>query len=145
MKRASIKLLASVVFLVALATTIGKTNHEGWLTAWFLLFIFVGLPIFILAWIDLGKVLRSVERPSYVVRVLGLVFGAPQALFGLVSIVLGVSLIGWVLYNSFIQTQPQYSGGFLTFGIGPALVLFGAYWVRAAFRKGTVTNESPTA
>ena len=49
MKTAITKLLAIVAFLALLAGAIGSTTHEGWLTAWFLLFIFVGLPILILA------------------------------------------------------------------------------------------------
>ena len=65
----------------------------------------------------------------------GIFFGAPQALLGAISIVLGLSIAGWVLYNSFIERQSEYSGGFLTFGIAPALVLFGLYSVRVAFKR----------
>ncbi len=68
-------------------------------------------------------------------RTLGVVMGVPQALLGLISAGVGLSIIGWVLYNTFIERQPQYSGGFLTLGIGPTLVLFGLAWVRSAFRN----------
>ncbi len=131
--------------MLVLAAAIGKTNHEGWLTAWFVLFIFVGLPVFILTWIDLGKALRSVENPPRIVRAFGVLLGIPQALLGLMSIILGGTLIGWVLFNTLIERQPQYRGGFLTFGIGPALVLFGWLWLRAAFRNDLKTTEKSSS
>ncbi|MCC5811788.1 MAG: hypothetical protein JJU06_15565 [Ectothiorhodospiraceae bacterium] len=136
MKAASKRFLAVIVFLTALVGVIASTTHEGWLTAWFLLLIFVGLPVFILAWIDLGSALRSLDNPTALQRAAGVLFGVPQAVFGVVSIAIGLSIVCWVLYNSLVEEQPQYSGGFLTLGIGPALVIFGVYWARAAFKRG---------
>ena len=144
MKRSIIKLLSSIVLIIVLGAVISNTDNESWLTAWFILLIFVGLPILILSWIDLGHKLREIEKPSFVVRVLGVLFGIPQALLGLVSFGIGVSIIGWVLYNTFIETLPQYRGGFLTFGVASALVLFGIYWLQAAFvREGHGQNDEP--
>ena len=133
MKVATIKLLTVVALLTVLVGAIGATTHQGWLTAWFLLFIFVGLPIFILSWIDLGSALRGLDNPSSLQRVLGILFGVPQAILGMTAIFIGLSLVGWVLYNSLVETQSQYSGGFLTLGVGPAMVIFGIYWAYAAF------------
>jgi len=76
--------------------------------------------------------------------VLRLILRIPRVLGGLLSIILGLSIIGWVLYNSFVETQPEYSGGFLTFGIGPTLVLVGAYWLRTAFTRGIVDDNDQT-
>lgn len=135
MKAAITKLLAIVAFLALLAGAIGSTTHEGWLTAWFLLFIFVGLPVLIVAWIDLGSELRRLENPTLFQKVLGVLFGVPQAVLGVTSVLIGLSIVGWVLYNSLVETQPQYSGGFLTLGVGPALVVFGLYWARVAFKR----------
>lgn len=135
MKAATTKLLAIVTFLMVLAGAIGSTIHEGWLTAWFLLFIFIGLPVLILAWIDLGSALRSLDNPTPLQRVLGVLFGVPQVVLGITSVVIGISIVGWVLYNSLVETQPQYSGSFLAIGVGPALVIFGFYWVRAALKR----------
>ncbi|GGD79487.1 hypothetical protein [Lacimicrobium alkaliphilum] len=142
MKAVTTKLLAIVVFLTVLAGAIGSTIHEGWLTTWFLLFIFVGLPVLILAWIDLGSALRSLDNPTPLQRMLGVLFGVPQAVLGITSVFIGLSIVGWVLYNSLVEMQPQYSGSFLTLGVGPALVIFGLYWARAAFkREGKSEND----
>lgn len=135
MKAATIKLFAVISFLAALAGAIGSTTHEGWLTVWLLLFIFVGVPVLILAWIDLGSAFRSLDDPTSLQKGLGILFGVPQAVFGITSIAIGLSIVAWVLYNSLIEEQSQYSGGFLTFGVGPALVIFGFYWARAAFKQ----------
>lgn len=137
-----LKLAAASVFLVCIAWFISLTNSDGWLTLWFVLFIFVGLPFFVLSWIDLGQSLREVINPSRVTRTLGILFGVPQALLGLVSILFGSAIVVWVIYNSFVERQPQYSGGFLTLGIGPALALAGWYWLRQAFsRPSEVESE----
>ena len=89
----------------------------------------------ILLGMDLGRKLRALRSPSALQRVAGILLGVPQALFGLLSIALGASIGCWVLYNSFVQKQPQYSGGFLTFGISPALILVGAAWTARSFRR----------
>lgn len=68
------------------------------------------------------------------VRLLGFAMGMPQALFGVGVAIIGLGIIGWVLYNSFVERQEQYSGGFMTLGMGPVLVLFGTAWLRSAFR-----------
>lgn len=38
----------------------------------------------------------------------------------------GLAIIGWVIYNSLIRRLPEYTGGFLTFGLGPIMVFFTA-------------------
>ena len=66
---------------------------------------------------------------------MGVVFGLPQAVFGLLAVVCGISIIAWALYNSLVERRTEYSGGFLTFGLGPILALFGGLWLREAFAK----------
>lgn len=144
MNRSIVKLLSSVALLLVLGVAISNTQNDSWLTAWFILFSFVGLPILILSWIDLGHSLRAIEDPPLVIKVLAVLFGVPQAIFGLISFGIGVSIVGWVLYNTLIETLPQYSGGFLTFGVATALVLFGIYWIREAFlREEHGQNDDP--
>jgi hypothetical protein len=105
------------------------------ISGWFGLGIPIGLLLSILYWLDLGRELRANPPANRTLRILGFLMGVPQALFGLLCLVAGVSIIGWVLYNSFWHRDPHYTGGFLTFGIGPLLSLFGIGWLVDAFRR----------
>ncbi len=104
---------------------------------WFGLGIPVGLVLSILYWFDLAQELRSTPNPSRVVRAAGLLMGVPQAIFGFLCALIGMGIVAWVLYNTFVERQPQYSGGFLTLGVGPALVLFGLGWLASAFNRNS--------
>jgi protein-S-isoprenylcysteine O-methyltransferase Ste14 len=132
-RRSAFKLGLVLFLLAILAVCISQTKNDGWLTLWFLLFIFVAVPLLILSWVDLGRAIRGAENPTRLLLTLGVIFGLPQALLGIFAIICGVSIVGWVLYNSFVKRQSEYSGGFLTFGIGPALAVFGWLWLREAF------------
>jgi hypothetical protein len=126
--RTSRKLALAFALLVA---SILLLRFNGW----FGLGILVALPLVILWWFDLGSELRSSPSPSRLVRVGGLLMGLPQAVFGLVCLVAGLSLICWVLYNTFWEIHPFYTGGFLTFGLGPLLALFGLGLLFDAFSR----------
>jgi hypothetical protein len=142
MKAAIIKLLASIAVFLLLCIAIGYTKDENWLGAWFLLLIYGAFPVLILAWIDFGHALRNAPSSSKVLFVLGVIFGLPQALLGLLALVAGIAIVGWVLYNSFIARLPEYTGGFLTFGLGPVLALFGLFWLREAFIRQPCAPET---
>ncbi len=43
------KLSLTILFIAALCVAIWQTSDEAWLTAWFLLFFFVGIPLLLLA------------------------------------------------------------------------------------------------
>lgn len=137
------KFLLSLAFFGTFCGAIAITKNESRLTAWFLLLIYVAFPVLILTWVELARAFRN--SPSPTLFILGVILGLPQALFGLFSVIAGVSIIGWVLYNTFITRQPEYTGGFLTFGIGPILTLFGVFWIREAFTRQDVTHEEPPA
>lgn len=104
---------------------------------WFVLGIPAALVFSILYWLDLAQELRSRPNKSRVVLVAGLLMAVPQALFGLLCALMGIGIVAWVLYNSFVERQPQYLGGFLTLGVGPALVLFGLGWLASAFSRSS--------
>ena len=89
MHKAITKLISSIALLFILGVAISFTDHEDWLGAWFVIFIFAGIPVFFLSWIDLGRGLRKIEEPSKLIKVLAVIFGVPQALFGLIAFVLG--------------------------------------------------------
>ena len=107
------------------------------LNGWFGLGIPVGLVLSILYWLDLAQELRDTPSPSRRVRVATVLMGVPQALFGLLCAGIGLSIVAWVLYNTFVERQPEYTGGFIALGIGPALILFGLGWLAAAFNRNT--------
>ena len=64
-----------------------------------------------------------------------MLMGVPQALFGTVCLASGLAIICWVLYNSLWHRDPNYTGGWLTFGIAPLLSLFGAGLIMDAFKR----------
>jgi hypothetical protein len=140
MRWAIYKLIAAVALMPMAVLGLRVTRLE----LFFLVFI-VGFVLSILWWMDLGRLLRAIEQPTSLQRVLGILFGIPQALFGLLCIVAGGSMVAWVLWNSVVQQESQYSGGFLTFGIGPMLVLFGAGWVVYAFKRDPTATALHTA
>jgi hypothetical protein len=128
MKQVAWKLAGSILLLVACVPLL---RFSGWFGAG----VVVGLVLAPLYWFDLGRALRSTPDGCVGLRLLGLVMGVPQALFGVLAALIGLSIIGWVLYNSFWVPSSHYSGGFLTLGIGPVLVLVGSSLVVDAFRK----------
>jgi hypothetical protein len=75
-------------------------------------------------------------------------FRVPVALFGLVCLVAGVAIIGWVLYNVFVERQKEYSGprfivGFGSFGAAVPLVLYGWLTLRSVLRRRNSAALSP--
>jgi hypothetical protein len=122
------KFIAAITLLVA---SVFLLRFNGW----FSLGAVAALPLVILYWFDLGRELRNSSSSSRTGRTVGFLMGVPQALFGILCLAMGVLLIGWVLYNSLWQRDSHYSGGFLTFGIGPMLALFGFGLVFDAFKK----------
>jgi hypothetical protein len=101
----------------------------------FFLSFMAGLLFSILYWFDLGYQLRNAANKTRFIRFFSIIMGIPQALFGLVCVSIGLAIVIWVLYNTFVDRQPEYTGGFLTFGIGPLLILFGIGWLVSAFRS----------
>ena len=129
MRKTAWKLGIAVAAVPLSAFLVGLT-HNGFFFVPFL----ISLPMVVLYWIDLGRELRRAEGLGPTGRAFGILMGVPQALFGLLCAAIGVVIIAWVLYNTFVERQPHYSGGFLTFGLGPLFVLFGLGWLRSAFR-----------
>ena len=100
-------------------------------------YIFLLIPIGILRMIEFY---RRNDGTTVLSRIFNVLFRVPLALFGLVCLVVGVAIIGWVLYNVFIERQKEYSGpGFViglgSFGVGVPLVLYGWFTLRSALRR----------
>ena len=130
MRSTALKLFAAFSLMPIGVLGLRFTSNE----IFFVVFL-VGFILSIMFWLDMGRLLRQLEHPSPWQRVLGAMFGIPQALLGLVCVAFGSAIVAWVLYNSFVERSTAYSGGFLTFGMGPALVLFGAGWIVYAFKR----------
>ncbi len=120
-------LIAIAIFITSVLTL----RYNGWLG----IGAAITFPLIILWWIDLGRELRRANSKIKWKYFLGLVMGVPQALLGLLSIVIGLGIIGWVIYNSFWEPDPHFTSSFLSFGIGPALILTGIAFVYDAFKK----------
>jgi hypothetical protein len=64
------------------------------------------------------------------------------ALFGLISLLMGLSIVGWCLYNVAVKRQPEYSGPDTPtelwlggFGIAVPLMSCGAFLINLAMKE----------
>jgi hypothetical protein len=71
---------------------------------------------------------------SFVSRLFGFAF---RLVFGLLAVLIGISIIAWVCYNEFIARQSEYPGTswWQPFGIAPLMIGIGVYWLRGLRRK----------
>ncbi|PSF09514.1 hypothetical protein [Marinobacter halophilus] len=127
--------IVSILFIVALCLAIRASESDLWVGISIGSFVFLGLPFLILSWIDFGDHLRSLRTTSMPLQILIFIFGIPQALFGLGSLGIGIGIVLWVIYNSFIEQQEEYSGGFMTLGLSPMFIGFGLFLLLSAFKR----------
>jgi hypothetical protein len=105
-----------------------------------ILLIFIWLPLLILGIFDRIDKIEWGENRSTLSTMTRILLATPKAVLGLVSILFGVTIVVWVFYNVFIERQPSYTGpdmvySLASFGIGPALIFVGWYWLASAFKK----------
>ncbi len=104
--------------------------------------LLLGGPVLILVWRDTGEMFRRLGRSSRPYRIIGRVFGYPQAAFGGVCVLVGLAVVPLVLYNWVAHGKPPHGpwleapGGFIAFG----LVL-----MRNAFRATSQENGQLTS
>ena len=121
--------------------TRAKVPNETVKTVLGIVYIFLLIPFGILRLIDFYRINNGTTRFS---RFFNAVFRVPLALFGFVCLMAGVAIIGWVLYNLFVERKKEYSGptfvlGWGSFGVAVPLVLFGWFTLRSvAHRKEKV-------
>ena len=60
-----------------------------------------------------------------------------KGIFSLLALLIGCSIILWVLYNEFIHRLPEYQRPPLIgpFGIAPSMIGIGLYWGRQVIRQ----------
>jgi len=134
MRKVFLKLVAAIASIFVSGVLITYTG----LDIFFYTFL-AGLVAIVLYWLDLAHEARS-ARNLGIPRFILIFLGIPQALLGLVCLSFGIAMVLWVLYNSLIERQPEYSGGFFTFGIGPICIVFGGGWLWSAFRRSPPSN-----
>ena len=108
-------------------------------------YIFLLIPIGILRMIEFY---RSNNGATILSRMFNVLFRIPLAFFGLICLVAGIAIIGWVLYNLFVERQKEYTGpsfitGFGSFGVSVPLILFGWYTLRSSFHRKEEVVLSP--
>lgn len=66
---------------------------------------------------------------------LGILF---RLVFGVLAVLMGLSIIIWVLYNYLVERQPEFSGPkyFVGFGVALPMLSVGIYWLRNLKGKG---------
>jgi hypothetical protein len=55
-----------------------------------------------------------------------------HGVLSILALLIGSTIIVWVLYNEFVQRQPGFQRGGTGFGVGPIMVTYGLYWGRQA-------------
>ena len=108
-------------------------------------YIFLLIPIGILRMIEFY---RSNDGTTILSRIFNVLFRVPLALFGLVCLIAGIAIVGWVLYNLFVERQKEYTGpslitGVGSFGVSVPLILYGLFTLRSSFRRKEEVVLSP--
>jgi len=112
-------------------------------SGWFGICFVLGLVLSILYCLDYAAELRSLENPTKLQNIMLMLLTVPQVLFGIGVLGVGVSIALWVLYNTFIERQPEYTGGFLTFGMAPVFIVFGLGLLVSTIKKRDSENNEP--
>jgi len=135
--RASLRISAYLLIYLGVPAFLVWLNHETISAVLAIVYILLLLPFGILRLVDFY---RTNDGTTVLSRLFNLLFRVPLALFGLVCFVAGAAIIGWVLYNVFIERQKGYSGpgfviGSASFGVGVPLVFYGWITLRSAVRR----------
>jgi hypothetical protein len=124
------KVFLVVLFLFiscfCLIPVLGHKAHE--VVGYLIFFVFVVLlPILALTGKDaLVYLSENSKENQYLSIGVKVIAGVPVIIFGALSLIIGISIIIWVIFNLFVERLPEFTGGmFSGLGIGPALIYFG--------------------
>ena len=143
--KASIRVAAHLLVYLGVPVAASNVRNQTVGAVLGIVYIFLLIPFGILRMIDFY---RTNDGTTLLRRIFNAVFRVPLALFGVVCLVAGVTIIGWVLYNIFIERQEEYSGpsfvlGLGSFGVGVPLVLYGWFMLRSVARRKVEVKLSP--
>jgi hypothetical protein len=143
--KASIVVAAYLLVYLGVPVVASKVSNQTAGTVLGIIYIFLLIPFGILRMIDYY---RTNDGATLLRRIFNAVFRVPLALFGLVCLVAGVAIIGWVFYNVFVERQKEYSGprfisGEGSFGVAVPLVVFGWFTIRSVVRRKKDVVLSP--
>jgi hypothetical protein len=139
------RLAAYLLVYLGVPVVASKVHNETVSAVLGIVYIFLLIPFGVLRVIDFY---RTNDGTTLLSRVFNAVFRVPLALFGLVCLVVGISIIGWVLYNLFVERQKEYSGprfifGWGSFGVAVPLVLYGWFTLRSVVRRKEEVSMTP--
>ena len=140
-----IKIAAYLVVYLGVPVAASKVHNQTVGSVLGIIYIFLLIPFALVRTIDFYRTNDGTTRFG---RIFNVMFRVPLALFGLACLVGGGSIIGWVLYNVFIERQKGYSGpsfvfGLGGFGVGVPLVLYGWYTLQSVARRKSKIILSP--
>ena len=135
--KASLRIAIYLLIYLGVPVVASKIHNQTVESVLGIAYIFLLIPFAILRAIDFY---RTNDDTTMFGRIFNIVFRVPLALFGLTCLVVGVAIIGWVLYNVFVRRQKEYSGpnyifGLGSFGVGVPLVLYGWFTLRSVLRR----------
>jgi uncharacterized membrane protein len=141
-------LLRAIVYLViyiGVPVVASMVTNQTVASVLGIVYVLLLIPFGILRVIDFY---RTNDGTTVIRRVFNILFRVPLALFGFVCLVAGIAIIGWVLYNVFVQRQKEYSGPrsifrLGSFGVGVPLVLYGWFTLRSVVRRKEEVTLSP--
>ncbi|HYW77425.1 MAG TPA: hypothetical protein VFA48_12555 [Gammaproteobacteria bacterium] len=140
------RLLIVLVIGACMILMVSVFNNSSVSTVLAIAFVLVWIPVFLLTVRD--RLVRKRAGLTADSRVQRALYSCPDILLGSFSLVFGLMMIIWVLYNVFLRRLPEYTGPSIvdslgSFGIGVPLLLYGLDRIRSALHSGKSARKRP--
>lgn len=113
--KAPIRLAAYLIAFLGVPVAASMVTNQTVSAVLGIVYILLLIPFGILRMIDFY---RTNDGTTFLSRIFNALFRLPLALFGLVCLVAGVAIIGWVLDNVLVERQKESSGPSFVFSLG---------------------------